>query len=146
MTQINRNLRAVILLFPLLILSCSGWGSFSTGYRHITRFTAEDTLSSYAIDLYARLPAGYSDKMVQLILDITSPEGNIYRDTLSLPVTKSNIPNISAKSGRWSDMYWKYREGVKFAKSGNWTFALSTGEEYGNNSGTGEMGVMIRKM
>lgn len=146
MTLISRKLRSVILLFPLLILSCSGWGSFSAGHRHITRFTADDTLSSYAIDLYARLPAGYTEEKLPLILEITSPQGDIYRDSLSLPVTKSNIPNISAKSGRWSDMYWRYREGVQFTKSGNWTFALSTHKEYENNSGTGEMGVIIRKM
>lgn len=146
MTLINRKLRSVILLFPLLILSCSDWGSYSTGYRHITRFTAQDTLSGYAIDLYARLPSGCTEETLPLILEITSPQGDIYRDSLSLPVIKSNIPNISAKSGRWSDMYWKYREGVKFTQNGNWTFALSTGKEYENNSGTGEMGVIIRKM
>lgn len=146
MTLISRNLRSVILLFPLLLLSCTGLGSFSMGHRHITRFSAQDSLSSYSIDLYARLPAGYTEEKLPLILEITSPQGDLYRDSLSLPVTKSNIPNISAKSGRWCDMYWRYREGVKFSKSGNWTFVLSTGKEYENNSGTGEMGVIIRKM
>ncbi len=130
----------------MVVLSCSGWGKYSPGYRHVTRFTSEDTLSPHTIDIYARIPENYKGNTLSLILDITSPDGKLYRDSLYLNVNGVKTKGISDVNGRWRDLYRKYREEVMLEQRGTWIFTLYTSGKNRQLRGTGELGVVIRKM
>lgn len=145
MTLTNRKLSSLILSLAIFVISCTGLGKYPAGHRHVTRFNATDTLLLYSIDLYARVPATLKSDVISLIVDITSPEGKRYRDTLSLPVPGTAVHGISSKSGRWSDLKWRYRDGVNFSQTGNWSFAVVLNDKEEDSPGTGEMGVIIRK-
>lgn len=85
-----------------------------------------DSLSEYSIYLNVRLPDHFNEVSIPMVLTISSPGGDMFRDTISFPLVKdvkySYIQEV--RSGVWRDLRWLYRDRVKFPASGKWMFTV----------------------
>lgn len=136
----------IILLISLSSLSCKGWGEYSPGFRHLTKFNSQDSISKYDIEIFARIPDSFEQEDLPIILTIERPDGTRYADTLSLPVRMDMIPYQGLRTGRWTDMKWGYRTGVKLEQAGSWRFYINNNLSYTEIGCSGAMGVIITKL
>ncbi len=114
---------SILLLVPFFILfSCKNEN------RSYSCFPVEikDSLSEYNIYFNVRLPDHFNEVSIPLVLTISSPVGDMFRDTISFPLVKdakySYIKEV--RSGVWRDLRWLYRDGVKFPVCGKWNFTV----------------------
>ncbi len=147
MAPIQKAIKVTTITLVLtLILACSQVGLFPVTHRHKTKFLAEDTLSFYSIDIYARIPDTYKGENLFVILDIILPEEGRYSDTLTLPVRMDRIPYLGVDNGRWRDMKWNYRNNIKFTRPGVWRFYIRRDTSKPDSCATGAIGLLIKKM
>ncbi len=81
---------------------------------------------TYNIDFTLRVSRAYKGKELPLRLEILSPTGKRYSDTLRIPV-KDNTHNHSVNiisSGIWNDIIWHYRKDASFPETGKWLFTV----------------------
>ena len=118
-----RDKKLVIFLFliSLIFLESCRSNFAETPFR--TNFVSGDSLTEYSLDIYARIVGREQVENINISVEIviTSPSGKTYTDVMSLPLNKSK----SRQVGRWMDVMWSYREGVRFPETGEWQFLIS---------------------
>ncbi|OFY39821.1 MAG: hypothetical protein A2X18_02315 [Bacteroidetes bacterium GWF2_40_14] len=104
------------------MFSCAKENSFYSNFPvEIT-----DTLSEYSIHFNIRLPEHFDEDSIPMVLTISSPVGEKFRDTISFPIAK-NVKYTyvqEVRSGVWRDLRWIYRDKVKFPRRGKWEFTV----------------------
>ncbi len=108
------------LISLLLIAGCFSRNHSAVFSRKIS-IEPQDTNKVYNVDLFARLPYGVPAADIEMIIEIVTPRGKRYRDTIVLPVTEGKEIN-NTMSGVWRDISWPYRKGVRLNSEGDWIF------------------------
>lgn len=125
------HIKTLLFLSLLLLLnSCSAKKEntlYSFGYE------VKDTNALKDIVLVLRLPDRCSGGGHQMMINIISPSGERYTDSVVFPsISKSTSPAYSEESfkvvnsGIWRDSRWVYRRGVRFPSKGKWQFVIYT--------------------
>ncbi|MEA5005629.1 MAG: hypothetical protein VB022_04360 [Rikenellaceae bacterium] len=114
----------LLTLISALLSSCStGKPEPNVQWFRLINRNIEKT---YNIDFTLRVSRAYKGSELPLRLEILSPEGKRYADTLRIPVkrnTHNHYINIIS-SGVWNDIIWHYRKNVAFPETGKWLFAV----------------------
>jgi hypothetical protein len=135
----------LFLLGASLLLSCAKNSTYPAGYCFKREVNIIDTAGYYNIAIFTRFPDTYSKDYLNVIVDIVVPEGGRYADTLKLPVHFGNSANEWVYAGRWRDIKWSYRGGIKFSIPGIWKFYVRQIAEVEDGTRTGEIGFIIEK-
>jgi hypothetical protein len=90
------------------------------------KFNCRNTQKSFNIDFLLRISATYKDETLPVMLEILSPSGIRYKDTLKIPVKQQDGDSLTTvvRSGVWRDILWHYRKNVRFPLTGRWLFTI----------------------
>jgi hypothetical protein len=135
----DKKLGITFFLVSLIFLGSCRSNFAETSFR--TNFVSGDSLASYSLGIYARIVGREQIENINIPIEviITSPSGKVYTDVINLPLNKSKNRQV----GRWMDIMWNYREGVRFPENGEWQFSIISGK-----SGTEklrEVGIVIER-
>lgn len=133
--QIREISIVVILLFPFLITSCDSNRVFeenkeilgsSWDKNNVVAFPVQisDTLNPHNVYINIRHNGQYANSNIYLFIDITSPAGDMVRDTINCL--------LADEKGKWlgsglGDLYHNqlmYKKNIKFPRSGTYTFEI----------------------
>ena len=119
-----RDKKRVILLFSASLIFLGSCRSNFTETSFQTNFASGDSLAEYSLGIYARIVDREQIENINIPIEIviTSPSGKTYTDIVNFPLSKSKNRQV----GRWMDVMWKYREGVRFPENGEWQFSISS--------------------
>jgi len=119
MTIKNSTLLLISLFF---LFSCAKENSIYSDFP----VEISDTLAEYQILFNVRIPDHFGEVSIPMVLTISSPGGEKFRDTISFPLVKDVKYNYvqEVRSGVWRDLRWIYRDRVEFPRSGKWDFTI----------------------
>ena len=133
--QIRCSLLMPLFVMLLILLGSCKKSSSEAAFR--TVFVSGDSLTSYSLDIYARVVDRNSTQIPVEII-VTAPSGATYTDILYLSLDRSK----SRRAGRWVDSTWRYREGVRFPENGEWRFSIRCKSE---RVGLRDGGIIIKQ-
>lgn len=147
--SINRllvNIAALLCIATLFIAtSCNQRSNSFNRHSYLDSYICEDTLSSYNLSLYARVPYSYNHSVLPVIIVVTTPLGIKYADTLKFPSKERGVEAKKVQSGTWQDFEWSYRRGVIFSNKGKWNFAIIQDTLGLELDRVGQMGIIVSK-
>ena len=137
-----RNSSLSLFLAVIIVASCNGRdvsdGQFTTSYK------IGDSVSLYDLGIFARLNGAPGMDRLSLRVEVITPSGKSYIDTLSLLLSETDIVEKMVRERKWTDILWYYRSGVSFPYSGKWQFVIEQTGVVGN-SNLRDAGVVVRK-
>jgi hypothetical protein len=116
-----------VLLFTLVsVILCSCSTDRPEPSVQWFRLINRNVGKTYNIDFSLRVSRAYKGHELPLRLEILSPEGKRYVDTLRIPVNRETHNHTVSiiPSGVWNDIIWHYRKDVSFPEMGKWLFAV----------------------
>lgn len=150
--------RILILLISISLISACGGKSevlvvrdnptdktLSSGEFLEFRIPADDSLSLFDIDIYARIHSEAEAVSIPSVLRIISPTGMKFSDTIILELNRDINSGLYTKSGIWKDFRWSYRRGVQFPVRGTWYVRLELKEMSPEVDGLAEVGFILKK-
>ncbi len=145
--NINRSLVNIAVLLSITTLfiasSCNEPGNRFNRYSYLDSYNCEDSISSFDLSIYARVPFGYNHSVLPVIVVVTTPLGDKYSDTLRLPTLERAVGIRSVQCGMWRDYEWSYRKDVVFGNRGKWRFAIIQDTVGLEVKKVGQMGILV---
>lgn len=150
--NLRLNLSLHFLLPCLFLLACTptGPGSYASTqqiakegwpkqYALICEVQIEDTISLFHIDITGRIRNTYLLDSLSLIVEVTSPLGCSFCDTLSFGLTNT-------RNRLWEEFRFPYCSDVCFSETGRWQFTFRHNMEDEVIEGVMSAGVYIRRL
>jgi hypothetical protein len=139
----------LLIVLSISLLACRPEADFvkmhdlpTTGWEqespvHIF-YTAADSLQYYRMGIEGRLLHSYFPDQLSLELQITTPSGTYFCDTLSSP--------LQASSDRpWTDFRLPYYRKIRFSETGEWRFSIKQNMNVSTIMGIASIGIYIEK-
>ena len=150
--SVKKSNSILLLLLPFLFLStaCSPeYGSYAnmqqidkTGWQRLCAYSCEapvyDSLSFYRIDVTGRLRYSCRLDSLSVIVQVTAPAGESFRDTLSFALAHLN-------DRIWKDFRFPWCSHVQFLEKGTWQFSFWHNMDIDVLTGVTAIGVYIEK-
>jgi len=101
-------------------------------------YTAADSLQYYCVGIEGRLLHSYFPDKLSIELQVTTPSGAYFRDTLSCPLRPSS-------DRPWTDFRMPYYRKIRFSETGEWRFSIKQNMNVATIMGIMSIGVYIEK-
>jgi gliding motility-associated lipoprotein GldH len=121
-------------------IDIGGWDKDSTA-----QFVASvaDTLGSFNIYINVRNTNDYPKENLFLFVKTISPQGNFIVDTVNFFLADDYGKWTGKKVSRIWDNKFLFRNNVRFANTGDYTFIIQHGMRYDILDGIGDVGIQI---